>query len=116
MNEALEQDGLKLAILLRMCPIPFSIANYSYGLTKMSLASFLTATFIAILLPSLTLVGLGASMKGSLTSMSSPHADSRWENLATGLSVLASILVARRLSGIAMQRVAARRAQKQPQP
>jgi len=116
MNEALERDGLKMAILLRMCPIPFSVANYSYGLTRMSLPSFLAATFIAILLPSLTLVGLGASMKGGTGLLDPAHNGSHWENLATGLSVLASILVARRLSGIAMKRVAERRASEQKQP
>ncbi len=108
MNEAISEDGFKLAVLLRLCPIPFGIASYSYGLTKLSIPAYLAATFVAILMPTLTMVGLGASMHEGLMA-SGARSHNPWQTVLTGAGILASLLVARRLSTIAMKRVAERR-------
>jgi uncharacterized membrane protein YdjX (TVP38/TMEM64 family) len=106
MNEVLVREGLRFAILLRLCPVPFSIANYGYGLTKMPLRSFVIATFVSVILPSATLAGLGASLQQGLSAIKEPrHNQLPWQAIATGISLLAVILVSRRVTMFAMQRV-----------
>jgi len=106
MDEVLSQEGLKFAILLRLCPMPFAIANYAYGLTRMPFLFFAIATFVSILIPSLTMTALGASLVQSLEAL---HTAERhrtpWQLIATGVSLLAVILVARKITSIVMKRV-----------
>jgi uncharacterized membrane protein YdjX (TVP38/TMEM64 family) len=106
MNDVLIHEGLKLVILLRLCPIPFSIANYGYGLTKISLRTFVVATFISLIIPSTTLVALGVSLHQGLTALrdhQSQHVP--WEAIGTAISFAAMFLVARRITTVAMKRV-----------
>jgi uncharacterized membrane protein YdjX (TVP38/TMEM64 family) len=69
---AIEKEGWKIVILLRLCPIPFGFANYLYGLTGVRFHHYLIATIIGSL-PSLLLfcelgvagkAGLGAIISG----------------------------------------------------
>ncbi|RFC43796.1 MAG: SNARE-associated domain [Verrucomicrobia bacterium] len=106
MNDALVQEGLRFAILLRMCPVPFGVANYGFGLSGLPMSSFTIATFVSIIIPSLTLTALGVSMHQgleTLTDAGRPH--SPWQMVATMLSLAAMFLVARRIALIAMKRV-----------
>lgn len=106
MNDVLVHEGLKFVILLRLCPIPFSMANYGYGLTKMPVRSFIIATFVSIMIPSTTLVALGASLQQGLSALKNPrHEHAPWEIIGTGISVIAMFLVARKITIIAMKRV-----------
>lgn len=106
MNDVLVHEGLKFVILLRLCPIPFSIANYGYGLTKMPLRAFVIATFVSIIVPSTTLVALGASLQHGLSALKNPQNEhAPWEIIGTAISLTAMLLVARRITTIAMNRV-----------
>ncbi len=106
MNEALEEEGLKLAILLRLCPIPFSIANYGYGMTRLRLPAYALATLLTILVPSLAFGGLGASLREGLQTLQDGQSSrGPWQLPLAGLSVTASILVARRISKIAFKSI-----------
>ena len=106
MNELLLREGLQFVILLRLCPIPFGIANYGCGLTKMPLRSFVIATLISIIIPSATMAALGASLHQGLSALKdhSPN-HTPWQAIATLISVVAITLVARRITLIAMKRV-----------
>ncbi len=108
MNDVVVREGLEFVILLRLCPIPFSIANYGYGLTKIPLHSFLVATLVAIIIPTVTLVAFGVSLRQGLSAFSDRNTSHNlWQAVATGVSVIAMFFVARRVTTIAMQRVKA---------
>lgn len=106
MNDALVQEGLRFAILLRMCPVPFGVANYGFGVTGLPVSSFTIATFISIIIPSLTLTALGASMHQGLETLTTEgHRHNPWQTVATLVSLVSMFLVARRIAVIAMKRV-----------
>ncbi len=48
-DAAIGREGGKIVALLRLCPIPFGLANYAYGLTAVRLWPYLIATFFAII-------------------------------------------------------------------
>ena len=106
MNDALVQEGLRFAILLRMCPVPFGVANYGFGVSGVALSSFAIATFVSIILPSLTLTALGASMHQGLETLTlAGREHNPWQTVATVVSLIAMFLVARRVTVMAMKQV-----------
>ena len=49
-DEAVAQQGWKIVLLTRLTPlIPFSIQNYGYGLTKLSLLPYVIASWIGMM-------------------------------------------------------------------
>lgn len=106
MNEAIITEGFGFIVLLRMCPVPFSVANYGYGLTQMPPLLYLLATFISIIIPSCTLTALGVSMHEGLDVLKDGgRHHSPWQTIGTVVSVVAMGLVGRRITSIAMKRV-----------
>lgn len=106
MNEAIVTEGFGFIVLLRMCPVPFSVANYGYGLTQMPPILYLLATFISIIIPSFTLTALGVSMHEGLEVLRDGELHhSPWQTIGTVASVVAMVLVGRRITSIAMERV-----------
>ena len=67
---AIEKEGWKIVILLRLCPIPFGLANYLYGLTAVHFRSYLIATLLGGLPSLLLFCELGATGKKSLNALS----------------------------------------------
>jgi len=65
-DEAIGREGWKIVALLRFCPIPFGLANYSYGLTAVRFVPYLVATFFAILVPNVFFVWFGATSHEAL--------------------------------------------------
>jgi len=111
MNEALEQDGLRMAILLRFCPVPFALGNYAYGLSVLPLKEFAMATFVTIFPTTLIFAGVGASLRSELDVAQLGGAGgthNRWETWLLGVGLLASFVVVRRVSKIAMKKVKSR--------
>jgi uncharacterized membrane protein YdjX (TVP38/TMEM64 family) len=49
MDHAIAQEGWKIVSLLRMCPVPFGITNYLYGLTAIPFWHYMAATMIGML-------------------------------------------------------------------
>ena len=110
-NEALQQDGLRMAILLRFCPVPFALGNYAYGMSVLPLRAFAFATFVTILPTTLIFAGMGASLRSELNMAQLGDAGathSRWETWLLGVGFLASFVVVRRVSKIAMKKVKSR--------
>lgn len=60
-DTAIGREGWKIIALLRFCPIPFGIANYSYGLTAVGFAPYMIATVFAIIPANLFFVWFGAT-------------------------------------------------------
>lgn len=66
-ERAVSRDGFKMAFLTRLVPVlPFTILNYSFGLTRVSGRRFTTATWLGMIPTSLAYVYLGAAA-GDLT-------------------------------------------------
>jgi uncharacterized membrane protein YdjX (TVP38/TMEM64 family) len=60
-DRAIGREGWKIIALLRLCPIPFGIANYSYGLTAVAFGPYMLATFFAIIPANFFFVWFGAT-------------------------------------------------------
>jgi uncharacterized membrane protein YdjX (TVP38/TMEM64 family) len=60
-DAAVGREGWKIIALLRLCPLPFGLANYCYGLTAIRLWPYSVATFFAIIPANCFFVWLGAS-------------------------------------------------------
>ncbi len=48
-DAAIGREGGKIIALLRLCPMPFGLANYCYGLTAIRFWPYCIATFLAII-------------------------------------------------------------------
>jgi len=89
---AIEKEGWKIVILLRLCPIPFGLANYLYGLTAVRFCDYLIATMVGSLPSLLLFCELGAAGKGGLAQISSGRAGHSPGQLAVlALSVVATL-------------------------
>jgi uncharacterized membrane protein YdjX (TVP38/TMEM64 family) len=60
-DAAVGREGGKIIALLRLCPLPFGLANYCYGLTAIRFWPYFFATFAAIIPANCFFVWLGAS-------------------------------------------------------
>jgi len=65
-DAAIGREGWKIVMLLRFCPIPFGLANYSYGLTAVGFVPYLLATVFAIIPPNFFFVWFGATSHDAL--------------------------------------------------
>jgi uncharacterized membrane protein YdjX (TVP38/TMEM64 family) len=66
---AIEEEGWKIVVLLRLCPIPFGLANYFYGLTAIRFQPYLWTTFIGSLPSVLLFCQLGSAGKAGLEAL-----------------------------------------------
>ena len=109
LNVSLEREGLRLAILMRLCPFPFAVASYGYGLTRIPFVHYLIASFIGTLGPSLIFVGVGVSARDGLETLNGSGAPkSPWEMYLFLLGIVAAVLVTRRISRIAREKITER--------
>lgn len=69
-DAAIGREGWKIIALLRFCPIPFGLANYSYGLTAVRFWPYLLATAVAIIPGNLFFVWFGATSHDALSAIS----------------------------------------------
>ncbi len=102
MDRAIAREGWKIVGLLRMCPVPFGITNYLYGLTAIPFWHYMAATVIGMLPGNIMFVYLGVIGKRSTEGPRDPL-----EYVAGGLALLAMVgvtLVLRRMA----QRAAAK--------
>jgi uncharacterized membrane protein YdjX (TVP38/TMEM64 family) len=92
-DTALEKEGWKIAFVLRLCPIPFGLANYLFGLTALRYRPYLVTTLLGAL-PALALFShLGSTGKAGLDAIASGAAEERTgELIMIGLSILATLI------------------------
>ena len=70
-DQAIAEEGWKIVFLLRLCPIPFGLANYLYGLTAIPFFPYLITTFVGAV-PGLILFSqLGSTGKAGLQALAS---------------------------------------------
>lgn len=67
-DAAIGREGWKIIALLRFCPIPFGIANYSYGLTAVRFVPYLVATTLAIIPANVFFVWFGTTSNNALSA------------------------------------------------
>lgn len=68
-DTAVGNEGWKIVTLLRICPLPFGLSNFIYGVTSIRFDHYMLATFLGVL-PSLGFfVYLGSAGKATLDSM-----------------------------------------------
>jgi uncharacterized membrane protein YdjX (TVP38/TMEM64 family) len=89
---AVEKEGWKIVILLRLCPIPFGLANYLYGLTAVRFRDYLIASLIGGLPSLLLFCQLGTAGKAGLDAIASGHLGrSTGELVVLGISMAATV-------------------------
>jgi uncharacterized membrane protein YdjX (TVP38/TMEM64 family) len=89
---AIEKEGWKIVILLRLCPIPFGLANYLYGLTAVRFRPYLIASLIGGLPSLLLYCQLGTAGKAGLDAIASGHlVRSTGELVVFGISMVATV-------------------------
>ena len=60
-DQAIHREGWKIVGLLRMCPLPFGLSNYAYGLTNVPFGQYLAATIIGMLPGEIVFVCMGSA-------------------------------------------------------
>ena len=89
---AIEKEGWKIVILLRLCPIPFGLANYLYGLTAVRFRPYLIASLIGGMPSLLLFCQLGSAGKAGLDALASGHLGrSTGELVVLGISMVATV-------------------------
>lgn len=71
-DRAIARDGWKIVGLLRMCPVPFGITNYLYGLTAIEFWRYMGATLVGMLPGCVAFVYVGAFGKDTLDGPRQP--------------------------------------------
>jgi len=106
-DTAVGREGWKIIALLRLCPIPFGIANYAYGLTAVGFWPYMFATFIAIIPANCFIVWLGATaQQGLAAATGTGHARHPGEYVFVALGLIAFFLVLRHITKLAKAAVA----------
>jgi uncharacterized membrane protein YdjX (TVP38/TMEM64 family) len=90
-DAAIGREGGKIIALLRLCPMPFGLANYCYGLTAIPFRSYFIATFLAIIPANCFFVWVGASAHDLAAATSAGHADHPGKYVLLGVGVVAGI-------------------------
>jgi uncharacterized membrane protein YdjX (TVP38/TMEM64 family) len=105
---AIEAEGWKVVALLRLCPIPFGLANYFYGLTGIRFQPYLWTTILGSLPSIILFCHLGSAGKASLQAL----ATGNFHKGAGELTLLALSLVATVAALIFLPRFARRAVEK----
>lgn len=90
-DAAIGREGGKIMALLRLCPIPFGLANYAYGLTAIPFSSYVIATFFAIIPANCFFVWLGTTAQEGLSAVTGTgHARHPGEYVLMGVGLVAA--------------------------
>lgn len=102
-DRAIQREGWKIVGLLRMCPLPFGLSNYAYGLTGVTFGHYLLATIFGMLPGETVFVYLGTA--GTQMLHSSALHDSPAAKALFGLGLVAAVLLVAVLRNIATKRL-----------
>ncbi|MEO7931721.1 MAG: TVP38/TMEM64 family protein [Chthoniobacterales bacterium] len=102
-DTAIGNEGWKIVTLLRMCPLPFGLSNYIYGITSIPFWHYLVATVAGVLPSTAFFVYLGHAGQAGLDSASTK---SPALLLPLGLGLIAGIACLFYVGKVARQAVA----------
>ncbi len=106
-DSAIGREGWKIIALLRLCPMPFGIANYAYGLTAIGFWPYFLATFFAIIPANCFFVWLGSSARHSLAAAAgAEHAKHPGEYVFLVVGLVAFFFALRHITKLAKAAVA----------
>ena len=111
LSSAIERDGFKVLALVRLSPIfPYTIVNYAFGLTRISVGKYIFGSFIGMLPGTLMYVYLGAAVgdvaalaSGELPTGSITATILKWVGLLA--TILLTLLITRRAKRMLNQNV-----------
>jgi len=93
--QAIEDEGWRVIVLLRLgSPMPSSLQSYFYGLTQVSLNTFVVATFFGIAPSVFVFTIIGAAARSGVEHTSS---DGAWLTVAAVSTLMVILLLGRRL-------------------
>ena len=69
-DAAIGREGWRIVALLRLCPLPFGLSNYSYGLTAVSFVPYWIASALVIIPGNFFFVWFGATSHDALAAVS----------------------------------------------
>ena len=112
-DRAIAKSGWKVALMLRISPLlPYTIANYLYGLTAIRFWPYMITTAIGIVPMVAVYVSIGAAGREAALARAGGHqSKTEWIVLGVGLlvTIAAGILIARgakrELAGLRRERV-----------
>ena len=94
-DRAVAAEGWKIVLLTRLTPVfPFTVLNYTYGLTGVSLPSYLWASAVGILPGTLLYIYLGSSVAETVSGQAG-GLELVFRILGLAAAVLATILITR---------------------
>jgi len=94
-DQTIFREGWKIVVLLRMCPLPFGVSNYAYGLTNVPFGPYLAATIIGMLPGEAVFVFLGATGRRMGDVSSSPAV--KVLSCVGGVALIGALVMIRRL-------------------
>jgi len=105
-DEAIGRKGWKIIALLRFVPIPFGLANYSFGLTSVKFLPYFIATFFTVIPANAFFVWTGASSKESLDVLLGKGRPRHYlEYVFLGVGIIAAFLALRYVAKIAQEAI-----------
>ena len=106
-DTAISREGWKIIALLRLCPMPFGLANYAYGLTAIGFWPYFLATFVAIIPANCFFVWLGASAHHGLAAAAgAEQAKNPGEYVIVAVGLVAAFFALRHITKLAKAAVA----------
>ena len=106
-DAAIGHEGWKIIALLRLCPMPFGLANYCYGLTAIRFSHYFLATFFAIIPANCFFVWLGTTAHDSLAAVAgAQRARHPGEYVLLGLGLVAAFCALSYITRLAKAAVA----------
>jgi uncharacterized membrane protein YdjX (TVP38/TMEM64 family) len=109
LDDAVAREGWKIVGLTRLSPLfPFSVLNYLYGLTGVSLRDYVLASWVGMLPGGVLYVYLGSLLRDVAELGSGSRARTPFEWTLYGLGLLATVAVTTFVTRLARQALAPR--------
>ena len=101
-DAAIGREGGKIVALLRLCPLPFGLTNYCYGLTSVRFWPYMIATFCSIIPGNMLFPYMGASAQEGLAAMTGAGRQRHPAEYALmAVGILAALFALRYIAGVA---------------
>lgn len=92
LDRGVAKEGWKMVLLTRLSPaLPFTLLNYAYGLTRISLSEYVWSSWLGMLPGVVLYVYIGSVAGAAATGREKTPAE--WAMLAVGLAATAAVTV-----------------------